>query len=131
MCALGHSVMLNSLRPPHELHEHQAPLSMGFSKQEYWSELPFPPPGDLLNPGIKPRSSASPALADRFFTTEPPTRVQKDLTSFDVKLTIKKMQLHKCGGAELDLIGVLRITTGDFVDCMPEIGPPNWCIGLP
>ena len=48
---------------------HQAPLSMGFSRQEYWSRLPFPSPGDLSNPGIKP---ASPALADRFFTTEPP-----------------------------------------------------------
>ena len=35
---------------------YQAPLSMGFSRQEYWSGLPFPPPGDLPNPGIKPRS---------------------------------------------------------------------------
>ena len=35
---------------------HQAPLSMGFSKQEYWSGLPLPSPGDLPNPGIKPRS---------------------------------------------------------------------------
>ena len=37
---------------------YQAPLSMGFSKQEYWSELLFPSPGDLPNPGIKPRSRA-------------------------------------------------------------------------
>ena len=37
---------------------HQAPLSMEFSKQEYWSGLPFPPPGDLPNPGIEPASSA-------------------------------------------------------------------------
>ena len=37
----------------------QAPLSMGFPKQEYWSGLPFPSPGDLLNPGIEPRSPAS------------------------------------------------------------------------
>ena len=36
---------------------HQAPLSVGFSRQEYWSGLPHPPPGDLPNPGIKPRSS--------------------------------------------------------------------------
>ena len=50
----------------------QAPLSMGFSRQEYWSELPSPPPGDLLNPGIEPMSLASPVLAGRFFTTEPP-----------------------------------------------------------
>ena len=38
---------------------HQAPLSMGFSRQEYWSELPFPSPGDLSNPGIKPESLTS------------------------------------------------------------------------
>ena len=37
---------------------HQAPLSMGFPRQEYWSELPFPPPGDLPNPGIEPGSPA-------------------------------------------------------------------------
>ena len=42
---------------------HQAPLSMEFSRQEYWSGLPFPPPGHLLNPGMEP---ASPALTGRF-----------------------------------------------------------------
>ena len=41
---------------------HQAPLSMGFSRQGYWSGLPFPPPEDLPNPGIKPVSPVSPAL---------------------------------------------------------------------
>ena len=49
----------------------QAPLSLGFFRQEYWSGLPFPPPGCLPNPGIQP-VSLSPALASRFFTTEPP-----------------------------------------------------------
>ena len=48
---------------------HQAPLSISFSRQEYCSGLPFPPPGDLPDPGIEP---ASPALAGGFFTTEPP-----------------------------------------------------------
>ena len=48
---------------------HQAPLSKGFSRQEYWSELPCPPPRDLLNPGIKPKSLMSPVLAGGFFTT--------------------------------------------------------------
>ena len=48
---------------------HQALLSMEFSKQEYWSGLPFPSPGDLPDPGIKP---ASVELAGRFFTIEPP-----------------------------------------------------------
>ena len=45
---------------------HQAPLSMGFSRQGYWSGLPHPPPGDLPNPGIEPESVMSPALAGGF-----------------------------------------------------------------
>ena len=48
---------------------HQAPLSLEFSRQEYWSGLPFPSPEDLPDPGIKP---TSPAQAGSFFTTEPP-----------------------------------------------------------
>ena len=48
---------------------HQAPPSMGFSRQEYWSGLPFPSPGDLPNPGIEPRS---PALQADALTSEPP-----------------------------------------------------------
>ena len=47
----------------------QAPLSMGFSRQEHWSGLPCPPPGNLPNPGIEPSSLMSPALVGRFFTT--------------------------------------------------------------
>ena len=47
----------------------QAPLSMGFSRQEYWSGLPCPPPGDLPNPGMEPASLMSPALAGGFFIT--------------------------------------------------------------
>ena len=47
----------------------QSPLSMGFSRQEYWSGSPCPPPGDLPNPGIKPASFTSPALAGGLFTT--------------------------------------------------------------
>ena len=49
----------------------QVSLSMGFSRQEYWSGLLFPSPGHLPDPGVKLTSSESPALADRFFTTEP------------------------------------------------------------
>ena len=48
---------------------YQAPLSMGFSRQESWSGLPYPSPGDLSDPGIEPVSLTSPALAGRFFTT--------------------------------------------------------------
>ena len=60
------SVVSNSLQP------HKAPLSVRLFKQQYWSGLPFPVPGDLPDPGIKPRSLKSPALASRLFTTEPP-----------------------------------------------------------
>ena len=48
---------------------YQAPLSMGFSRQEYWSGLPCLPPGDLPNPGLEPMSHMSPALVGGFFTT--------------------------------------------------------------
>ena len=44
---------------------------MGLPRQEHWSGLPFPPPGELPNPGIEPTSPAAPALAGGFFTTEP------------------------------------------------------------
>ena len=50
----------------------QAPRSMGLFRQEYWSGLPCPPPGDLPNPGIEPTSLMSPALAGRFFTSSFP-----------------------------------------------------------
>ena len=53
---------------------HQAHLSMKFSRQEYWSGLPYPLPRDIPNPGIKPTSLRSSALADRFFTTTTTTR---------------------------------------------------------
>ena len=62
----------------------QVPLSMGFPKQEYWSGLPFPSPGNLPNPGIKPTSLGSPALAGGVFTTEPPG---KPLTSGSVQFS--------------------------------------------
>ena len=51
---------------------HQAPLSMGFPRQEYWSRLPLPSPGDLPDPGIEP---TSPALAGEFFTTESSAKI--------------------------------------------------------
>ena len=50
---------------------HQAPLSIGFSRQEYWSGLSFPPPGDFPDPGIEPTSPASSTLRGRFFIALP------------------------------------------------------------
>ena len=64
----SHWVMSNSFATPWTV-ACQASLSTGFSRQEYWSELPFPSPGDLPNPGIKPTYLT---LAGRFFTWEAP-----------------------------------------------------------
>ena len=61
----------------------QAPLSMGFSRQGYWSGLLFPTPGDLLDSG-RPASLAFPALASRFFTTAPPGHTQFYLLSLRI-----------------------------------------------
>ena len=63
---LSHSAVSNSATP--WTAAHQSPLSMGVSRQEYWSGLPFPPPGDLPDIGIK---LAYPALAGGFFITSP------------------------------------------------------------
>ena len=71
---------------------HQVPLSMVFSRLEYWSRLLFPPPGNLLDPRIEP---TSPVLAGRFFTTEPPG---KPILSFTTPL-------------KPDLLRVLPIST--------------------
>ena len=80
---------------------HQAPLFMGLPRQQYWSGLPFPPPGDLSHPGIQP---ASPALAGGFFTTEQATREahngivchKKELSSDTCNnITLKMLRLSK------------------------------------
>ena len=72
----------------------QAPLSMEFSRQEYWSELPRPPPGYLPDPGIKPVSLTSPASAGRFFTTD---------ATWEVQMTVIKI------AAEISVLNVLRV----------------------
>ena len=67
MCSIAH--WCPTLCYPMDCRNHQASLSMGFSRQEYWSRLPFPTSGDLLDPGIEP---VSPAMTGGFFTTLPP-----------------------------------------------------------
>ena len=59
---------------------HQAPLSMEFSRQEYWSGLPFPTAGDLPDPEVKPLSLAFSALAGGFFTTSNTWEAQRIFT---------------------------------------------------
>ena len=66
---------------------HQAPLLVGFSRQEYWSRLPCPSPGDLLNPEVEPTCPESPALTGGFFTSEPPVKpsmliLQREIIKF-------------------------------------------------
>ena len=67
----------------------QAPLSMGFSRKEHWSELPCPPPGDLPNAGIEPVSLMSPALARKFFTSS--TTVADNLLN-DYHMGIRELE---------------------------------------
>ena len=63
----------------------QAPLSMEFLKQEYWSRLPFPSPGDLPNPGIEATSLESPTLAYGFFTTRTSWKALHNLGDWNAK----------------------------------------------
>ena len=79
MCVCVFSVMSDSLTP--QTIPCQAPLSMGFSRQEYWSELPFIPPGALPHPETEPVSLAFPALAGGFFITAPTGKLQISLTA--------------------------------------------------
>ena len=68
ICMISHAVMSNSFATLWT-EAHQAPLSRGFSRHEYWSGLPYPPPGHLPDPQTEPISLMSPTLAGRFFTT--------------------------------------------------------------
>ena len=72
MCVYAHSVLSDSVTP--WTVARQAPLSMGFPREEYWSGLPFLSPGDLSDPGIRP---TSPEFEGRFFSTEPSGKPQE------------------------------------------------------
>ena len=73
VCTLSLSVVFDFLWPPWTV-ARQAPLSMEFSRQEYWSGLPFPTPGDLPDPVVEPASLMAPELASGFCSTEPPVK---------------------------------------------------------
>ena len=76
----------------------QAPLSMGFSRQEDWSGLPCPPPGDLLDPGIEPTSPMSPALRGRFFTisTTWEAHTYRQMGTYTYMCAIKYIHIYLC-----------------------------------
>ena len=84
----------------------QTPLSMGFSRRKYWSELPFPPPNDLPNPGIKSMSSASPVLAGRFFTSELPGKPHNKAHTY-----IISSHYTNCTTKTMGLIKIQLVTT--------------------
>ena len=71
----------------------QAPLSMGFSQQEYWNRLPFLPPGDIPDPGIEPTS----CIAGRFFTAEPPGKSQVGLAGMKTMLISLYISIRALG----------------------------------
>ena len=73
---------------------HQAPLSMGFPRHEYWSGLPFPSPGDLPDPGIEPRS---PTLKADALTSEPPGKPQIALWTVCIITKKDRSVSHKLG----------------------------------
>ena len=80
----------------------QAFLSMEFSRQECWSGLPFPTPGNLPNPGVEPASLGSPELADRFFTTVPPGKAIDYHTEWEKQIyDIAYVESKKQGTNEL------------------------------
>ena len=87
VCAVAQWCLTLS-RPPWAIAS-QAPLSLGFSRQEYWSGLPFPPPGDLPHPGIKPMF---PALAGGFFITVSPGEPEHFIRSVKLKILIAIME---------------------------------------
>ena len=82
---------------------HQAPLSKGFSRQEYWSGLPCPSPGDLPHPRIKPTSLMSIALAGRFFTTSAAWE------TFAKRYQSLYILARRCWTTEIDISNLARI----------------------
>ena len=98
---------------------HQAPLSMGFPRQEYWSRLPFPSPGDLPNPGTGPAFPVSPILAGEFFTTEP-SRKPPGYLWLSVKSRVPETSYFQ--------VCPLNAYSGMIENFHKEgWGPKNWC----
>ena len=102
---------------------HQAPLPTGFSRQEDWSGLPFSPPGDLPDPGIKPVSLMSPALAGRLFTTSATWEAQQSVLLQYVLLTQINSHVGFPGGATGKTPPAHAGDTGD-VGWIPGSGKP-------
>ena len=110
---------------------HQAPLSMGFSSQACCSGLPCPSPGDLPEPGIKPMSFMSPALAGRFFTTSATweallmcrglLKIETPLTKFQLFLEGEHARRLKSQKANLVMMCGLAQVNPSFLVCTMEV----------
>ena len=88
----------------------QAPLSMGFPRQEYWGVLPFPFPGDLPNPAIEPKSLASPALARWFFTSWATREAHEHvcMCALSLQLCLTLCDPMDCGPSGSSVQGILQ-----------------------
>ena len=102
---------------------HQASLSMGFSRQEYCSWLLFPPPEDLPDPGIETMSPGSPALASRFFATEPPVKPQR---TCNIRIKIKLLKL-----TDLKKGGLTQIENNPPTSNSPKVSDQSPCTAEP
>ena len=121
---------------------YQAPPSMGFSRQEYWSGLPFPSPGDLPDPGIKPRS---PTLEADALTSEPPAEelykkdhhdpdnhngviihLDPDILKCDVKWDLGSITTNKASGGDGIPVELLQILKYDAVKVLHLICQQIW-----
>ena len=100
----------------------QAPLSMGFSRQDYWSGLPFPSPGDLPDPGIKPASLMSPALAHRCLQLVPPGKALKESEKWRRKWQPTPVILHQRRKWQPTQVFLPGESHGQrhLVDCSPQ-----------
>ena len=109
---------------------HQASLSMRFSRQEYWNGLPFPSRGDLLDPGIEPRS---PALEADALTSEPPGKQLPNQYMVTLKIivdyikvlermfSVTKLYLTLCISMDWSVLGF------SVLDCFPEFAQTHVC----
>ena len=98
---------------------HQAPLSMGFSRQEYWSGIPCPPPGDLPNPGIKPRSLTPPASADSSLPLAPLSWLVHNKNVFLTVLQAGRVPVWS-GSSKDSLLGYRLLTSPKRKLCWPS-----------
>ena len=110
-CLLAQSCLI--LSDPMDC-SHQAPLSMGFFRHEYWSGLPFPLPGDLPDPGIKPMS---PALQADSLSTESPGMPKLHEYHYQIKVMVNFLRLYVCGYNTLNKNGMKYTKVYQYCHC--------------